>query len=154
MQFPVDFQDGCRIDWGLSRCWNLSPCLHVSMAAASVKSGCSHSHPSEHTGASHGLTLVKLCEISLKGFCDRVYVKHLHNAWVCAWSVAQLCVWLFVTHQASWSMGFSRQEYWSGLPFPPPGGPPDPGIKPMLPASQVDSLPRSPPGKPCIMPAL
>ena len=35
-----------------------------------------------------------------------------------------------ITHQAPLSMGFSRQEYWSGLPFPPPGDPPDPGIKP------------------------
>ena len=44
-------------------------------------------------------------------------------------------VWLFVTlwtaaHQAPLSMGFSKQEHWSGLPFPPPGGLPDPGIKP------------------------
>ena len=38
-------------------------------------------------------------------------------------------------------MGFPRQEYWSGLPFPPPGDPPDPGIKPMSSALQVDSLP-------------
>ena len=41
------------------------------------------------------------------------------------------------------SMGFSRQEYWSGLPFPSPGDLPDPGIEPMSPASpalQVDSL--------------
>ena len=34
-----------------------------------------------------------------------------------------------VTHQAPLSMGFSRQEYWSGLPFPPPGDLPDPGIQ-------------------------
>ena len=45
------------------------------------------------------------------------------------------CVWLFVTPwtvacQAPLSMRFSRQEYWSGLPFPPPGDLPDPGIKP------------------------
>ena len=45
------------------------------------------------------------------------------------------CVWLFATlwtvvHQAPLSMGFSRQEYWSGLPCPPPGDLPDPGIKP------------------------
>ena len=37
-------------------------------------------------------------------------------------------------HQAPLSMGFSRQEFWSGLPFPPPGDLPDPGIKPMSPA--------------------
>ena len=35
-----------------------------------------------------------------------------------------------VAHQAPLSMGFSRQEYWSGLPCPPPGAPPEPGIKP------------------------
>ena len=40
-------------------------------------------------------------------------------------------VQLFVTHQTPLSMGFSRQEYWSGLPCPPPGDFPDPGIKPM-----------------------
>ena len=45
-------------------------------------------------------------------------------------------------------MGFSRQEYWSGLPFPSPGDLPDPGIKPRSPASQVDALPFEPPGKP------
>ena len=48
-------------------------------------------------------------------------------------------VWLFATlwtvaHQAPLSMGFSRQEYWSGLPCPPPGDLPNPGIKPMSPA--------------------
>ena len=45
-----------------------------------------------------------------------------------------------VAHQASLSMGFSRQEYWSGLPCPPPGNLPYPGIEPGFPALQVDSL--------------
>ena len=45
--------------------------------------------------------------------------------------------------------GFSRQEYWSGLPCPPPGDLPNPGIKPRSPALQADSLPTEPPGKPC-----
>ena len=40
-----------------------------------------------------------------------------------------------VACQASLSMGFSRQEYWSGLPFPPPGNLPDPGIQPLSPTS-------------------
>ena len=44
-------------------------------------------------------------------------------------------------HQAPLSMGFFRQEYWSGLPSPPAGDLPDPGIKTMSPALQVDSLP-------------
>ena len=43
-----------------------------------------------------------------------------------------------VVYQASLSMGFSRQEYWSGLPFPSPGDLPDPGIEPRSPALQVD----------------
>ena len=43
-------------------------------------------------------------------------------------------------------MGFSRQEYWSGLPGPPPGDLPDPGTKPGPPAPQIDSLPSEPPG--------
>ena len=41
-------------------------------------------------------------------------------------------------------MGFSRQEYWSGLPFPSPGDLPDPGIKPRSPAFQADALPSEP----------
>jgi len=45
-------------------------------------------------------------------------------------------------------MGFSRQEYWSGLPFSSPGELPDPGIKPGCPALQADSLLSVLPGKP------
>ena len=62
-----------------------------------------------------------------------------------------ICVWLFATpwtvaHQAPLSMGFSRQEYWSGLPYPSPGDLPDPGIKSkslMPPALAAGSLPLS-----------
>ena len=60
-------------------------------------------------------------------------------------------VQLFVTPwtvacQAPLSMGFSRQEYWSGLPFPSPGDLPDPGIKPRSPALEADALTSEPPG--------
>ena len=51
-----------------------------------------------------------------------------------------------VAHQAPPSMEFSRQEYWSGLPFPSPGDLPDPGVKPGSPALQADALPSEPPG--------
>ena len=51
-------------------------------------------------------------------------------------------------HQAPQSMGFSRQEYWSGLPFPSPGDLPDPGIEPRSPALEADALTSEPPGKP------
>ena len=53
-----------------------------------------------------------------------------------------------VAYQAPLSVGFSRQEYWSGLPFPSPGDLPDPGIEPGSPALQADVLPSEPPGKP------
>ena len=49
-----------------------------------------------------------------------------------------------VAHQAPPSMGFSRQEYWSGLPFPSPGDLPDPGIEPRSPTSQADALTSEP----------
>ena len=63
--------------------------------------------------------------------------------------VAKLCP----THcdpmdcQAPLSLGFPRQEYWSGLPFPFPGDLPDPGIEPGSPALEADALTSEPPGK-------
>ena len=53
-----------------------------------------------------------------------------------------------VACQAPLSMGFSRQEYWSGLPFPSPEDLPDPGIEPGSPAFQADSLPFELQGRP------
>ena len=63
------------------------------------------------------------------------------------------CVQLFATpgtvaRQAPLSVGLSRQECCSGLPCPPPGDLPDPGIEPVSPALQADSLPAEPPRKP------
>ena len=55
-----------------------------------------------------------------------------------------------VARQASSSMGFSNQEYWSGLPFPSPGDLPNPGIEPGSPALQADTLSSEPPGKPLV----
>ena len=49
-----------------------------------------------------------------------------------------------VAHQAPLSMEISRQEYWSGLSFPPAGPLPDPGVEPVSPALQEDSLPTEP----------
>ena len=72
---------------------------------------------------------------------------------VCALSHVRLFVTLWtVAHQAPLSMGFPRQEYWSGLPFPPSGCLPDPGIKPSSPVSlalQTDSVPLSRQRSPC-----
>ena len=73
--------------------------------------------------------------------------------WVSEWVQSLSRVQLFATpwtvaYQASPSMGFSRQEYWSGLPFPSPGDLPDPGIEPRSPPFQADALTSEPPGKP------
>ena len=75
--------------------------------------------------------------------------------WVpaCAHAQSLSCIRLFATlwtgaHQAPLSMGFSRQEYWSGLPCPSPEDIPDPGIESMSSALQVDSLPLSHWGSP------
>ena len=66
-------------------------------------------------------------------------------------SLSRVC--LFVTpwtvaYQAPLSMGFSRQEYRSRLPFPSPGDLPNPGIEPGSPALEADALTSDPPGKP------
>ena len=65
--------------------------------------------------------------------------------------VTQLCPTLYdpmpVACQAPLSMEFSRQEYWSALPFPSPGDLSDPGTEPTSPALQADSLLFEPPGK-------
>ena len=53
-----------------------------------------------------------------------------------------------LAHQAPLSMGFPRQECWSGLPCPPPGDLSNLGIKARSPALQADSLPSEPPAKP------
>ena len=70
----------------------------------------------------------------------KVKVKLLSYVWVfeIPWTVA---------YQAPLFMEFSRQEYWSGLPFPSPGDLPNPGTEPGSPALQANSLPFEPPGK-------
>ena len=57
-------------------------------------------------------------------------------------------------HQAPLPTGFSRKEYWSGLPFSSPGDLPDPGIEPRSPALQANSLLYEPPGKPSLHPKM
>ena len=65
---------------------------------------------------------VRACVHACVCVCARMHTLSRVLLFVTAWTVAR---------QAPLSMGFSRQEYWSGLPFPPPGDLPNPGIKPM-----------------------
>ena len=78
---------------------------------------------------SYYILLLKLLKVKVKS------ISHV-RLFATLWTVA---------HQASPSMGFSRQEYWSGLPFPFPGDLPDPGIKPSSPAVEADALTSEPP---------
>ena len=86
-------------------------------------------------------------------FCSReisLSTAVLNSVKLCV--CAQLCPTLVIPwtadFQALLSLGFSRQEYWSGLPFPPLGNLPNPGTGPESSALQADSLPTEPPGKP------
>ena len=74
------------------------------------------------------------CPQGVYSITRKLKVKLLSNVrlFVTPWAVA---------YQAPLSMGFSRQEYWSGLPFPSPGDLPDPGIEPGSPALQADTWP-------------
>ena len=73
-------------------------------------------------------------------------VHKLHVCVLVAQSCPTLCDPMDTSWQAPLFMGFFRQKYWSGLPFPSPEDLPDPGIEARSPALQADSLPTEPPG--------
>ena len=99
-----------------------------------------------------------LCWIRFFFFFFKLYFNQLSTV-CCAFVLSRFShVWLLATpwtvaHRSPLPTGFSRQEYWSGLPCPPPGGLPNPGIKPasltspVLSGRQAGSLPRAPTGK-------
>ena len=91
---------------------------------------------------------VTYCDIYLK-VAKRVDFKSSHCV-VCV-NVRLFATPRAVDRQASLSMGFSRQEDWSGLPFPSPEDVSDPGIKPWSPALQADSLPFELQGNPKVL---
>ena len=76
--------------------------------------------------------------ISIPGIREKEKLLSCVQLFATAWTVA---------YQAPPSMGFSRQEYWSGLPFPSPENLPDLGIEPRYPALRADALLSEPPGK-------
>ena len=90
------------------------------------------------------------CKLTIQstGFVSSPF-KSSYNGLSEVLSRVQLCVipWT-VAYQALLSIEFSKQEQWSGLPFPHPEDLPDPGIEPRSPALQADALPSEPPGKP------
>ena len=107
-------------------------CIHISpLSKASFLPRLPHhnrlGHHRELSWVPCGISCIPLC----------VYPSLSHVPLCDPWTVAQ---------QAPLSLEFSRQEYWRGLPFPSPGGLPNPGIEPGSPAWQADSLPSEPPG--------
>ena len=105
-------------------------CIHISP--------CSGASPSSHPSRSSQSTeLSSLCYIAVSEWKMLSHVHLFATPWI-------------VIHQVSLSMEFSRQEYWSGLPFPFPRDHPNPGIKPRSLALQADSLLSEPPGKPVL----
>ena len=86
----------------------------------------------------------KRCEIHIDDLYFIQEDTEVHRSWV---NFQSLCILSELTRLLSlW--GFSRQEHWSGLPFPPPGDLPNAGIKPRCPLLQADCLPAEPQGKP------
>ena len=85
-------------------------------------------------------------ELSVQLACVSV-----HSSVLVVQSCLTLCVPWTVAHKPPLSVGFSRQEYWSALPFPSPGYLPDTGIKPKYPALHADSLPLSSLGRPHLL---
>ena len=92
----------------------------------------------QRTGSKSGMEYVKVV------YCHSAYLTYMHIGWLVG-LVAKSCLTLatpqIVAYQAPLSIGFSGQEYGSGLPFPSPGDLPNPGIEPGSPALQADSLP-------------
>ena len=93
------------------------------------------------------------CQTQLSNWTELNWIE-LFISLIYSWSEVKWLsrVWLFATpwtvaHQAPLSMGFSRQEYWSGLPLPSPGDLSDPGIKPRSPVLQAEALTSEPPGR-------
>ena len=79
--------------------------------------------------------------------CESWTIKKAESENEVSQSCPTFCDRWTVAHQAPPSMGFSKQEYWSGLPFPSPGDLPNPGIKPRSPTLHADALTSAPPGK-------
>ena len=92
----------------------------------------------------------QLCaeQIPLQKMLKPIYLSDSGGGGLAAKSYPTLETQWSIARQAPLSMGFPRQEYWSGLPFHSPGSLPDPRIEPRFPALQADSLLTEPPGKP------
>ena len=92
----------------------------------------------------------QLCaeQIPLQKMLTPIHLSDSGGGGLAAKSYSTLATQWTIACQVPLSMGFPRQEYWSGLPFPSPGDFPNSGIELGCPAVQADSFPTEPPGKP------
>ena len=139
-------------------CAHVSHCVYVCARACVSHCVCACARAC----VSH-CVCVRVCACMCESLCARVCACMCESLCVraCARACVIHCVCVFVcvsrsvvpdsstpgtiTHQAPLSMGFSRQEHWSGLPWPPPGDLPNPGLESGSPALRADSLPSEPP---------
>ena len=130
--FETSSLQGKTEDFLLSSC-HLRKVLRCFWSGAFLKHGIMtllNPTGNENTSRSYGLTEATLCTCLVV-----IHVQLFTTLWI-------------VACQAALSMEFSRQEYWSGLPFPSPWGLPNPETELRSPALQVDTLLPEPPGKP------
>ena len=108
-------------------------------------------HPKIHSNVVYNSQDLEATQVSINKQMDKDTVN-IYNGILKVKSLNRVRLfatrWCTVAYQASPSMGFSRQEYWSGLPIPSPGDLPNPGIEPGSPALEADALTSEPPGKP------
>ena len=139
-------------------CHFLLQCMKVKSEREVAQSCLTLSDPMDYSlpGSSiHGIFQARVLEWGAIAFSWNTYKCIYYYTYICAVLSRFSCVWLIVTlwtvaHQAPLSVAFSRQEYRSGLPCPPPGDLPDSGIELMSltpPPWQVGSLPLVPSGK-------
>ena len=135
---PRPLQSPCHINSGDELVGSHGPRVSLSSVLAHLW-GCSKSCstiPSSPSGESGVGRSVFLKNSFYRIYDYRRKVPGTVHACVCVCVLSRFShIWLFVipwtvAHQAPLSMGFSRQEYWSGLPYPPPGDLPNPGIEP------------------------
>ena len=129
--------------------WTIAHQAPLSMGSSRQEcwSGLPFPSPGDHPDPE--MEPVSLMSPALAGrfFTTRATWEALYCIRAVLWLITQSCPTL--CDPMDHSLGFSRQEYGNGLPFPSPENLPDPGIKPESPALQAHSLPSEPPGAPC-----
>ena len=151
-----------RIEWSKSKIASLSVVSNNlwSHGLQTARFLCPWNSPGKNTGVGcyfllQGMFLNQGLNLGLL-HCRQIlyHLSHEGSPYRIEWSEVKLLspVRLFetprtVAYQTPLSMGFSRQEYWRGLPFPSPGDLPNPGIEPRFPAFEADALTSEPPGK-------